>query len=117
MRGSSEAFWWSLFSAGSVVAAMLIPVLIFATALAPGFGWSVFSDALSYGEIRDLLGNPLVKIVLFAGISLVLFFAVHRIRHLIIDLHAPVPGLALTAVSYLSAAAGAVLTAILLWRI
>ena len=75
------------------------------------------ADALSYDEIKSLLGNPLVKIVMFVGISPVLFFAVHRIRHLIIDLHAPVPGLALVAVSYLSAAAGAVLTAIFLWRI
>ena len=117
MRGSSEAFWWSIFSAGSVVAALLIPVLIFATTLAPGFGWQAFADAFSYDEIKSLLGNPLVKIVMFVGISPVLFFAVHRIRHLIIDLHAPVPGLALVAVSYLSAAAGAVLTAIFLWRI
>ena len=117
MRGSNEAFWWSLFSAGSVVAALLIPVLIFATALAPGFGWDAFNEALSYGEIKSLLNNPLVKIVLFAGISLVLFHAVHRIRHVIIDIHTPVPGLALAAVSYLSAATGAVLSAVLLWRI
>ena len=117
MRGSNEAFWWSLFSAGSVVAALLIPVLIFATALAPGFGWGVFADALSYREIKSLLNNPLVKIVLFVGISLVLFHDVHRIRHVIIDLHVPAPGFALAAVCYLSAAAGAVLSAVLLWRI
>ena len=81
MKGSNEAFWWTLFSAGGMVAALLIPVLIFSTALAPGFGWEAFTDALAYGDIKGLLANPLVKIALFVGVSLSLFHAVHRIRH------------------------------------
>ena len=57
MKGSNEAFWWTLFSAGGMVAALLIPVLIFSTALAPGFGWEAFTDALAYGE-PDADGRP-----------------------------------------------------------
>ena len=117
MKGSNEAFWWSLFSAGAVVAALLIPVLIFSTALAPGFGWAVFADALAYGEINTLLANQLVKVALFLGISLSLFHVVHRIRHLVLDLRIPAPGLPLAVLSYLSATAGAVLSVIFLWRI
>ena len=117
MRGSHEAFWWSLFSAGGVIAALLIPVLIFATGLAPGFGWNVFEEAISFDEMSGLLSHPLVKIVLFVGISLPLFHVVHRIRHLAMDLCLPVPKLPLAAVSYLAATVGTVLAAILLWRI
>ncbi|HJN39784.1 MAG TPA: fumarate reductase subunit FrdD [Chloroflexota bacterium] len=115
MKGAHEAFWWSLFSAGGVVAAMLMPVLVFSTIVGPGLGWDVFVDAMQYGRLNGLLANQLVKVVLFVSISLSLFHAFHRIRHLIMDLHIPVPGSPVAALSYLLAIAGTVAAAIVLW--
>lgn len=117
MRGSNEAFWWSLFSAGSVVAALLVPVLIFATALAPGFGWKPFIEALDFDKSRGLLGNEVVKVILLIGVSLSLFHAVHRIRHLMIDLHVVAPRVSVVVISYLLATTASVLGAAFLWRI
>ncbi len=96
---------------------MLIPVLVFATVVAPGFGWGIFVDAMQYDRIVGLLGNQLVKAVLVVAIWLSLFHAFHRIRHLILDLHVPAPGLPVAVVSYLLAAAGTASAAVLLWRI
>ena len=117
MRGSHEAFWWSLFSAGSVVAALLIPVLIFATALAPGFGWEPFIEALAFDRLRDLLGNELVKVTLLIGVSLSFFHVMHRIRHLMVDLHVVAPRISVAVISYLLATIGSVFGGVFLWRI
>ena len=117
MKGSHEAFWWSMFSGGGVIAAMLIPVLVFATLVAPGFGWGVFVDAMRYDRILELLGSQLVRAVLFVAIWLSFFHAFHRIRHLVLDLHVPVPGLPVAVASYLLATAGTVAAAVILWRL
>ncbi|MDP6507548.1 MAG: fumarate reductase subunit D [Chloroflexota bacterium] len=115
IKGSHEAFWWSLFSVGGVVSAMVVPVLVFATIVGPGLGWDVFADAMRYDRLSRLLGNQLVKMGLFVVIALSLFHAFHRIRHLITDLHVPVPGMPVAALSYLLAIVGTVVAAIVLW--
>ena len=117
MKGSHEAFWWSLFSAGGVIAAMLIPVLVFVTVVAPGFGCGDFVDAMQYDPKAGLVGHQLVKAILFVSIWLSFFHAFHRIRHLILDMHVSVPGLPLAVLNYALATAGTVSAALVLWRI
>ena len=117
MKGSHEAIWWALFSAGGVVAAMIIPVLVFVTLVGPGLGFSLFVNAVSYDRFVVLLGHPIVKLVLLPTVLLSLFHAFHRIRHLIIDLHIPVSKLLVASVSYSLAAAGTTAAAIVLWQI
>ena len=55
MRASNEPLFWSLFSAGGMVAAMIIPVLIIVT------GLLVPADAIGFDHLQTLFTNPLVK--------------------------------------------------------
>ena len=40
MAKSNEPIWWSLFSAGGMVAAMVLPILIIITGVLVPFGWA-----------------------------------------------------------------------------
>ena len=116
-KGSNEAFWWSLFSAGGVVAALIIPALILVTGVAPGLGWGAVKHALGQNAFRDLVSNALVKPVLLAAVGLPLFHALHRIRHMLIDLRVPAPRLPVAVAGYSAAFVGTGLAAYLLWRV
>jgi fumarate reductase subunit D len=70
-KPSDEAFFWLLFSAGGVVAAVLIPL-----------GWL---PAPSYQHLMGLLHSPLVKLYLFVMCSLPLFHWAHRFRFTLYD--------------------------------
>src|SRR5256885_10799558 len=64
-----EPFWWSLFSAGGVVAAFLVPVHLFLHGLAIPLGWV----SVSHARLLALVGQPLVKMYLFVLISYAVF--------------------------------------------
>jgi fumarate reductase subunit D len=85
MSKSNEAFWWALFSAGGVVAALLVPVHIVLTGLAVPFGW-VPAEAFGYERMRALVSHPLTQLYLFVLISLSFFHCAHRVRHTFYDL-------------------------------
>ena len=78
----TEPFWWGLFSAGGVVAAMLIPVLIYFAGLAEPLG-SVGAEVSRYEAMSKLLSHPLVKVVFFVVAVLPLYHAAHRIRFML----------------------------------
>ena len=79
-RGSSEAFWWALFSAGGVMAALFVPAFVLVTGfIAPGDG-----DVAA--RVAAAVGWWPVRIVLFGVIGLSLFHCAHRIRHTLMDL-------------------------------
>lgn len=80
MAKSNEPFFWSLFSAGGVVAAFLTPVAVVITGIAVPAGW------IEAESLRQLLINPLARVCLFALISLSLFHWAHRFRYVIVDL-------------------------------
>jgi fumarate reductase subunit D len=69
-KQSNEAFFWVLFSAGGVVAALLIPVQLFLFGVAVPLGWV---QAPSYEHLMALVSLPLVRIYLFVLCSLSLF--------------------------------------------
>ncbi len=84
MSKSNEAFWWSLFSAGGVVAALLVPVHIVLTGIAVPLGW-VPAEAFGYDRMRALVSHPLTKLYLFVLLALPFFHCAHRIRHTLYD--------------------------------
>jgi len=82
VRQSNEASLWSLFSAGGVVAAFLIPIHLFLFGLAFPLGWL---QAPSYGSLMTLARMPLARVYLFVLCSLPLFHWAHRFRYALYD--------------------------------
>ena len=81
-KQSNEAFFWMLFSAGGVVAALLIPVHLVLFGFAIPLGWV---QAPSYGHLLGLLRMPLVRIYLFVLCAFSLFHWAHRFRFTLYD--------------------------------
>ena len=79
MARSNEPIWWSLFSAGGVVAAFFLPVTILITGIVVPAGW------LQAEELRELVEHPLTRLYLFVLISLPLFHWAHRFRYVAVD--------------------------------
>jgi fumarate reductase subunit D len=81
-KRSNEPLFWSLFSAGGVVAAFMIPILVFLFGLAFPLGWI---EPPEYQDLHDLVGHPLTRIILFGLCSLPLFHWAHRFRFTLYD--------------------------------
>ena len=74
-RRSNEPFFWALFSAGGMLAALLLPALVAVLWFAPP----------SYQELVGKVDQPLVKLALFGLIMLSLFHWAHRFRFTLYD--------------------------------
>ena len=81
-KRSNEPFLWALFSSGGMVAALLIPILLFLYGLAFPLGWLA---APSYHSTLALVRHPLTRLVLFVACSLPLFHWAHRFRFTLYD--------------------------------
>jgi fumarate reductase subunit D len=81
-RRSFVPLFWTLFSAGGVVAAFLIPVHLFLFGLAFPLGWL---EPPSYEKLLALAKLPLVRLYLFVLCSLPLFHWAHRFRYTLYD--------------------------------
>lgn len=77
-----EPLLWMLFSAGGVVAALMIPVLLFLLGLAFPLGWLA---PPSYEHVLGVLGHPVSRVVLFVLCMLSLFHWAHRFRFTLYD--------------------------------
>jgi fumarate reductase subunit D len=114
-KRSVEPLPWLLFSAGGVVAALFLPMLMLFLGLAFPLGWV---SAPSYQELHALLRNPLTLLVLFGVLMLSLFHWAHRFRYTLHDglqiqhLNRLVAGLC-----YGGAMTGTVVAAYLLWQV
>ena len=112
-RQSNEAFFWMLFSAGGVVAAILIPIHLLLFGLASPLGWL---HAPSYDHLTGLVRSPLVKIYLFVLCSLPLFHWAHRFRYTLYDgLQVKHLNEVIFTLCYGGAVAGTALAGYLLW--
>jgi fumarate reductase subunit D len=112
-KQSDEAFFWTLFSAGGVVAALLIPVQLFLFGMAIPLGWV---QAPSHEHLVALLRMPLVRIYLFILCSLPLFHWAHRFRFTLYDgLQVKHLNEVIFTLCYGGAIAGSVVAAYLLW--
>ena len=81
-RATLEPLLWLLFSAGGVVAALLIPVLLLL------FGLVFPLDLLSppgHAHMLAVLGHPLTRATIFVSCTLLLFHSAHRVRFTLYD--------------------------------
>ena len=114
-RARLEPFLWTLFSAGGVVAAFLIPVHLFLWGLAFPLGWI---KAPEYASAMALLAHPLVRIYLFTLCSLPLFHWAHRFRYSLYDgLQIKHLNEVINFCCYGGAVVGTALAGYLLWKI
>lgn len=81
-KRSNEPFLWLLFSAGGVLAAMVIPIQLFLFGLAFPLGWL---KTPSYDSLVTLASHPLARLFLFALCMLSLFHWAHRFRYTLYD--------------------------------
>jgi succinate dehydrogenase subunit D len=114
-KRSNEPFLWLLFSAGGVVAAMLLPIQLFLFGFAFPLGWL---DAPSFERLLALVRHPGTRIYLFVLCSLPLFHWAHRFRFTLYDgLQIKHLNELINIFCYGAAVLGTVLAAYLLWRI
>jgi fumarate reductase subunit D len=102
VRRSNEPLFWSLFSGGGMLAALLAPVLIIVT------GFLVAADDVTFARLHAIVTNPVGRVVLFAIASLTFFHWAHRFRHVLIDVGLRRFSLPLAAACYLAALAGTI---------
>ncbi|GAA1583469.1 fumarate reductase subunit FrdD [Kribbella sancticallisti] len=76
-RRSPEPVLWLLFSAGGMVAALMVPVLLFLFGLAFPLGWISPPD---HAHLLAVLRNPITRLILFGLSALALFHWAHRFR-------------------------------------
>ncbi len=81
-KRSNEPFLWLLFSAGGVIAAIVMPVPLFLFGLAFPLGWL---EGPSYDRLLELLRHPVGKLYLVCLCSLPLFHWAHRFRFTLFD--------------------------------
>jgi len=114
MARSNEPIWWSLFSAGGVVAAFLVPIHIILFGLAGPLGL-LPEGALDYGRMADLVAHPIVRLYCFVLISLPLFHWAHRFRFALVDLGIRGLDTLIAVLFYGAAIAGTLIAASVLW--
>jgi fumarate reductase subunit D len=76
-RTTPEPFLWLLFSAGGVVAALVLPVLLVLFGVAIPLGWVKAPD---HAHLLAVLRNPLARLGLIGVSALALVHAAHRLR-------------------------------------
>jgi fumarate reductase subunit D len=111
MAKSNEPFWWALFGAGGMVAALLMPVTIVLTSIAVVAGW------LTEQKLADLLAHPLTKLYLFVLIAFPLFHWAHRFRFTLVDLGLKFARGPIAVLCYGAAIVGSALAVVFLLRI
>ena len=102
MRKSNEPLFWSLFSGGGMLMALLAPSLIIVT------GFLVPAKAVSFARLHAIVTNPVGRVVLFGVAALTFFHWAHRFRHVLIDVGMRRYGVPLAIVCYLTALGGTI---------
>ena len=117
MAKSNEPIWWSLFSAGGMVAAMVLPILIIITGILVPFGLAG-DDPLNFERIHSAVSHPLIKLVFFAVISLPFFHWAHRFRFTLVDVgRLKSVSTFIAILCYGGAIAGTIVAVVILWNI
>src|SRR3989440_9011048 len=112
---SPEPLLWLLFSAGGVLAALLIPILLFLFGLAFPLGWLA---PPGHEHLLAVLRHPLTRVALFLLCTLSLFHWAHRFRYTLYDgLQIKHLNELINAVCYGGAVVGTLVAAYLLVRV
>jgi fumarate reductase subunit D len=115
VRRSLEPILWLLFSAGGVLAALLIPSLLFLFGLAFPLGWLA---SPSHAHVLALLAHPLGRAAGFLLCTLALFHSAHRFRYTLYDgLQIKHLNELINLFCYGGAIVGSVVAAYLLWQV
>ena len=77
-----EPLLWMLFSAGGVVSALLMPILVALFGVAMPLGWIAAPD---YARLLAVFSHPISRLALFGLCTLSLFHWAHRFRHTLYD--------------------------------
>lgn len=77
-KRSNEPVFWSLFGAGGVLAALILPMLILITGIAVPLG-VLPPETMAYDRMQAFAANGFGKLFIFTVISLPLWHAAHRI--------------------------------------
>ena len=78
----TEPIYWTLFSAGGVVAALFLPAQLFLFGLAAPLG---MIRTPAYASMLHLVHAPITRLYLFVLCSLPLFHFAHRFRYTLYD--------------------------------
>ena len=78
----TEPIFWTLFSAGGVVAALFLPIQLLIFGIGIPMGWM---HAPSYAGMVQLVHSPIARIYLFVLCSVPLFHFAHRFRYTLYD--------------------------------
>ena len=117
MAKSNEPIWWSLFSAGGMVAAMIFPILIIITGILVPFGLTG-NDPLNFERIHTAVTqNNYVKLIIFIVITLPLFHWAHRFRFTLVDVGLKSMSTLISILCYGGAIAGTIVSAVIFWNI
>ena len=81
-RRSLEPLLWLLFSAGGVVAALIIPAALFVFGIALPLGWI---EPPSHARMLGVLAHPTARLAVFLLCTLSLFHWAHRFRYTLYD--------------------------------
>lgn len=110
-----EPLLWLLFSAGGVLAAVLMPALVFLFGLAYPLGWV---SPPGYEHLAGLLRHPLTRVGVFFLCTLSLFHWAHRFRYTLYDgLQIKHLNGAVNLLCYGGAIVGSVAAVYLLWQV
>jgi fumarate reductase subunit D len=114
-RRSAEPILWILFSAGGVLSALALPMLVLLFGLAFPLGWLA---PPARQDLLVLIGHPLVRVGLFFLFMLSLFHWAHRFRYTLYDgLQIKHLNEMINLFCYGGAVAGSMWAAFLLWRL
>ena len=81
-RRRIEPLVWLMFSAGGVLAAVVLPSLILLFGLAFPLGWL---DPPDHRHLLAVIGHPLTFVVLLGMVVLMLVHSAHRFRYTLYD--------------------------------
>jgi succinate dehydrogenase subunit D len=110
-----EPLLWMLFSAGGVLSAMLMPILVLLFGVVFPLGWAA---APSHARMLTVAGHPLTRLMLLALCVLSLFHWAHRFRHTLYDgLQIKHLNELIAVICYGGAIVGSALSAYLLWQV
>lgn len=78
MKRIIEPFWWTLFTLGGTIAALVLPILMLVFGIGIPFG---FLEPPSYNDLAAFLESWWMRSILVVVISLSMYHWAHRFRY------------------------------------
>jgi len=82
VRRGGEPILWLMFSAGGVLAALVLPILVLLFGVAFPLQWLAAPD---WPHVLGLVRHPLTRAALFVVVALSLVHSAHRFRYTLYD--------------------------------